>query len=33
MSYDDAVGLSFGQCRSRGYECRLKEAHRTDNDV
>ena len=33
MSYDEAVGLGFGQCRSRGYECRLKEAHRTGNDV
>lgn len=33
MSYKEAVDLGFGQCRSRGYECRLKEAHRTGNDV
>jgi hypothetical protein len=33
MSYNEAVDLGFGQCRSRGYECRLKEAHRTGNDV
>jgi hypothetical protein len=33
MSYSEAVDLGFGQCRSRGYECQLKEAHRTGNDV
>jgi hypothetical protein len=33
MSYDEAVRLGFHQCRARGYECELKEAHRTGNDV
>jgi hypothetical protein len=33
MTYNEAVDLGFGQCRARGYECRLKEAHRTGNDV
>lgn len=33
MSYDEAVGYGFRQCQSRGYECQLKEAHRTGNDV
>lgn len=27
MSYDEAVSLGHSFCRSRGYECRLKEAH------
>jgi hypothetical protein len=33
MSYDEAVSLGLGQCRSRGYQCELKEAHLTGNDV
>ncbi|WP_241759028.1 hypothetical protein [Pyxidicoccus parkwayensis] len=33
MSYNEAVDLGYGQCRSRRYECRLKDAHRTGNDV
>jgi hypothetical protein len=33
MSYDEAVGLGFQFCRSRGYECQLQEAHMTGNDV
>jgi hypothetical protein len=33
MSYDEAVSLGLGQCRSRGYQCELKEAHMTGNDV
>jgi len=33
MSYDEAVSLGFSQCRTRGYQCDLKEAHRTGNDV
>lgn len=33
MGYDEAVGLGFRHCQSRGYECKLKEAHRTGNDV
>ncbi len=33
MGYDEAVRLGFQQCRARGYECRLKEAHRTGKDV
>ena len=33
MTYNEAVDLGFSQCRTRGYECRLKEAHRTGNDV
>jgi hypothetical protein len=33
MSYDEAVGLGSQFCQSRGYECQLKEAHRTGNDV
>ena len=33
MSYDEAVSLGHSQCRSRGYQCELKEAHRTGNDV
>jgi hypothetical protein len=33
MSYEEAVDLGFGQCRSRRLECRLKEAHRTGRDV
>lgn len=33
MSYNEAVELGYGQCRSRGYECRLKEAHRKGHDV
>jgi len=33
MSYDEAVGLGFRHCQSRGYQCQLKEAHRTGNDV
>jgi hypothetical protein len=27
MHYDEAVSLGHGFCRSRGYECHLKEAH------
>ncbi len=27
MRYDEAVGLGHNFCHSRGYECRLKEAH------
>jgi hypothetical protein len=33
MNYDEAVGLGFQFCRSRGYDCQLKEAHMTGNDV
>jgi hypothetical protein len=33
MSYDEAVSLGFSQCRSRGYQCELQEAHLTGNDV
>lgn len=33
MSYDEAVSLGFRHCQSRGYQCQLKEAHRTGNDV
>jgi hypothetical protein len=33
MGYNEAVGLGSQFCRSRGYECQLKEAHRTGNDV
>ncbi|MDY7227403.1 hypothetical protein [Hyalangium rubrum] len=33
MSYDEAVNLGFNHCRSRGYQCELKDAHRTGNDV
>ncbi len=33
MSYDEAVGLGYRHCQSRGYNCELKEAHRTGNDV
>jgi hypothetical protein len=33
MSYNEAVALGSDFCRSRGYECRLKEAHKTGNDV
>jgi hypothetical protein len=33
MSYQEAVSLGLEQCRSRGYQCELKEAHRTGNDV
>jgi hypothetical protein len=33
MSYDEAVSLGLGQCRSRGYQCELQEAHMTGNDV
>jgi hypothetical protein len=33
MSYNEAVGLGSDFCRSRGYECHLKEAHKTGNDV
>jgi len=33
MSYDEAVGLGYRHCQSRGYNCQLKEAHRTGNDV
>ena len=27
MGYDEAVALGHNFCRSRGYDCRLKEAH------
>jgi hypothetical protein len=27
MGYDEAVSLGNNFCRSRGYDCRLKEAH------
>ncbi|MBU8895499.1 hypothetical protein DRW03_14230 [Corallococcus sp. H22C18031201] len=33
MSYDEAVNLGWGQCRSRGYDCQLQEAHLTGNNV
>ncbi len=33
MSYNEAVALGSDFCRSRGYECQLKEAHKTGNDV
>jgi hypothetical protein len=33
MSYNEAVNLGFGFCRSRGYECQLQEAHMTGNNV
>jgi hypothetical protein len=33
MSYNEAVALGTDFCRSRGYECQLKEAHMTGNDV
>ncbi|WP_253910485.1 hypothetical protein, partial [Pyxidicoccus fallax] len=33
MSYDEAVDRGFRECRARRYECKLKEAHRTGNDV
>jgi hypothetical protein len=33
MSHDEAVSLGLGQCHSRGYQCELKEAHRTGKDV
>jgi len=33
MNYDEAVGLGLQFCRSRGYDCQLKEAHMTGNDV
>ncbi|WP_228559474.1 MULTISPECIES: hypothetical protein [Myxococcus] len=33
MTYREAVDLGFNQCRSRGYECRLKDADRKGRDV
>ncbi|HEX8701346.1 MAG TPA: hypothetical protein VF815_21145 [Myxococcaceae bacterium] len=33
MGYDEAVNLGLRHCQSRGYNCQLKEAHRTGNDV
>jgi hypothetical protein len=33
MGYNEAVALGAEFCRSRGYECKLKEAHKTGNDV
>ncbi|WP_233583045.1 hypothetical protein [Corallococcus sp. CA053C] len=33
MSYDEAVHRGFDQCRSRGYQCELQEAHLTGNNV
>jgi hypothetical protein len=33
MTYDEAVGFGLQFCRSRGYECQLKEAHMTGNSV
>ncbi|NVJ21533.1 hypothetical protein HUW62_09925 [Myxococcus sp. AM011] len=33
MSYKEAVDRGFGECRARRFDCRLKEAHRTGNDV
>ncbi|WP_224244428.1 hypothetical protein [Hyalangium gracile] len=33
MNYNEAVNLGFQFCRSRGYECHVKEAHMTGNDV
>lgn len=33
MGYNEAVGLGFQFCRSRGYECKLKEAHLRGRDV
>ncbi|UYI13696.1 MULTISPECIES: hypothetical protein [Myxococcus] len=33
MTYREAVNLGFNQCRSRGYECRLKDADRKGRDV
>ncbi|MCE9673187.1 hypothetical protein LY474_35810 [Myxococcus stipitatus] len=32
MSRDEAVDLGFRQCRSRGYECRLKDVDRKGRD-
>jgi hypothetical protein len=33
MNYNEAVNLGFGFCRSHGYECQLKDAHMTGNNV
>ncbi|SET77674.1 hypothetical protein [Stigmatella erecta] len=33
MSYDEAVHQGYSLCRSRGYQCQLRKAHRTGNDV
>lgn len=33
MNYDEAVRRGFDQCRSRGYQCELQEAHLTGNNV
>jgi hypothetical protein len=33
MSYDEAVHQGYQLCRSRGYHCHLRNAHRTGNDV
>ncbi|HYO60142.1 hypothetical protein [Archangium sp.] len=33
MSYDEAVSMGYSQCRSRGYQCELKDAHLNGNDV
>ncbi|MFL5348701.1 MAG: hypothetical protein ACJ8AT_28225 [Hyalangium sp.] len=33
MTYNEAVNLGYGYCRSHGYECRLQDAHMTGNNV
>jgi hypothetical protein len=33
MNYNEAVNLGFEFCRSHRYDCQLKEAHMTGNDV
>jgi hypothetical protein len=33
MNYDDATGLALGECRSRGLDCRVKEAHLQGNGI
>jgi hypothetical protein len=33
MSYDEAVHQGYALCRSRGYQCQLRNAHRTGHDV
>ncbi|MDC0710517.1 hypothetical protein POL68_18720 [Stigmatella sp. ncwal1] len=33
MSYDEAVSQGLQLCRSRGYECQLKDARRTSKDI
>jgi hypothetical protein len=33
MTYNEAVNLGLGYCRSHGYECQLQDAHMTGNNV